>query len=77
VIRQRAIRWRAAKIGGAALTGGAVLFITGGLAAPAVATAVAGAGFTGAAAVALTSTAALAALFGVAGAGRAGYLSQD
>ena len=66
-------RWRAAKIAGATVGGGALLFLTGGLAAPALAAALTAAGVTSVAVTTLASSAtAVATLFGVGGGARAG-----
>lgn len=66
---------RYAKIGAAGLGAGALLAVTGGLAAPAIAAGLVVLGTTGAAATAvgLTSVGVMASLFGGAGAGLAGY----
>ena len=60
---------RGLKVGGAAVVGGAALFLTGGLATPFVAAAL---GFVGAGSL-VVSTAVVASLFGAAGAGLGGY----
>ena len=65
---------RAAKIGGAAAIGGAALFVTGGVAAPAVMASLSGLGVIGAATTGVLATlGGVGAVFGATGAGLTGY----
>lgn len=66
-------KYRYAKIGAVALGAGAVLAVTGGLAAPAIAGALLLMGSSTAAAATLTGSSVMMVLFGSAGAGLAGY----
>ena len=67
-------KYRNAKIAAAAVTGGALLAVTGGLAAPALAAALTATGVTGAVTLAsYTSVTTVATVFGVGGATRAGW----
>lgn len=70
------MRWRAAKIGAATVTGGVLLAVTGGLAAPALAAALATVGATTVVTTLASSVTVVATLFGVGGAARAGLAMQ-